>query len=101
SGGHIGEPGSIGDVDRMRGGVAAPSGDLLRNGPGRLSSAIEDRDLRPRDGKGAAGRSADSVPAPGHEGDFSGEIVGHCKFLLGGASGGNSTANTRCREWPL
>ena len=72
---------AVGDIDRMRSRVAAPSGDLPRDSLGGFRGTIEDRDPRSRSRESAAGCGADPVPAAGDEGNFSGKLTGHLFHL--------------------
>ena len=81
-----GERAAVGDIDRMRRGVAAAAGDLAGDALGRCRIAVEDRDTRPLRGKRAAGGSADAIPAAGHDSDFPGKILGHAVSPYGGLS---------------
>jgi hypothetical protein len=67
----------IGNIEGICDGMAVATGNLGRDRLSRRHIAIENRHPRPRGSKGAAGRSADPVPAAGDESDLSAEIFRH------------------------
>jgi hypothetical protein len=94
-GGRSSERAAVGDIDRMRRGVAATAGDLLRDRLGRLRGAIEDRNPRSRSCESAAGCGADPVPSAGDEGNLSGKLAGRLFHLLYRNSSSSAFASLR------